>query len=239
MGQFINVGNARFRRALDSKYVDKTQLIAAVNSTLFKEWNMSCVTRCRRFGKSMAASMLCAYYDKSCDSRELFKGLSIAKDPSFEKHLNKYPVIFIDMSIIISRFGHDADIVDKMQKEISNELLEVYPEVKMRDEDDLMDLILRIANHTGEPFLMIIDEWDAICREFKKSEAPMDKYITLLRRFFKGSNAPQAFIGAYITGIHALKEYNDLLIPNNFWEYTEDQMLNLKPTTQKPRSIHA
>ena len=89
MGIYINIGNAGFRRIRNKEYIDKSGLIAAVNATLFTEDCFSCVTRCRRFGKSMAAKMLCAYYDHSVDSRDLFADLEIAGDPSFEKHLNK------------------------------------------------------------------------------------------------------------------------------------------------------
>ncbi|MCC8118320.1 MAG: AAA family ATPase [Bacteroidales bacterium] len=89
MGQFINVGNEVFVDSRPKDYVDKTMLIAEVNDTLRTDSKMSCVTRCRRFGKSMAAAMLCAYYDKSCDSRHIFSGFEIAKHPSFETHLNR------------------------------------------------------------------------------------------------------------------------------------------------------
>ncbi len=98
MGTYINIGNTGFQRARNCEYVDKSGLIAVVNKTLFTERCFSCVTRSRRFGKSMAAKMLCAYYDQSCDSRSLFADLKIAQDASFEKHLNKYPVIFLDLS---------------------------------------------------------------------------------------------------------------------------------------------
>ena len=98
MGMYINVGNAGFQSARNGEYVDKSGLIGIVNATLFTKRRFSCVTRSRRFGKSMAAEMLCAYYDKSCESRDLFRDLEIATDPEFEKHLNKYPVIFVDTS---------------------------------------------------------------------------------------------------------------------------------------------
>ena len=75
MGIYINRGNREFRDIVAHEYVDKSSLIPIINATLNSENRYSCVTRCRRFGKSMAAKMLCAYYDKSCDSRELFHGL--------------------------------------------------------------------------------------------------------------------------------------------------------------------
>ncbi|MCF0184527.1 MAG: AAA family ATPase, partial [Bacteroidaceae bacterium] len=77
MANYINLGNRRFADSLDEEYIDKTGLIAEINATLFKRNRFTCVSRCRRFGKSMAAEMLSAYYDKSCDSRELFRGLEI------------------------------------------------------------------------------------------------------------------------------------------------------------------
>ncbi len=107
MESFINIGNEGFRRVRNSEYVDKSELIAIVNKILFTEQCFSCVTRCRRFGKSMAVKMLCAYYDHTVDSRSLFADLQIANDPSFEKHLNKYPVICLDMSYFVTRYHDD------------------------------------------------------------------------------------------------------------------------------------
>ena len=117
MGTYINIGNAGFQSVRNGEYVDKSGLIAVVNSTLFTERRFSCVTRCRRFGKSLAAKMLNAYYDQSCDSRALFAGLEIANDPSFEKHLNKYPVIFLDLTNFTTRFKDDS-IMEHVQKEL-------------------------------------------------------------------------------------------------------------------------
>ena len=110
MGIYINKGNMAFQRAMRPEYVDKSGLICVVNNLLFTEQQFSCVTRCRRFGKSMVAKMLAAYYDCSCDSRALFADLEIAGDPSFEEHLNKYPVLYLDMTSFISRYSHDQDI---------------------------------------------------------------------------------------------------------------------------------
>ena len=94
MGIYINIGNAGFRSARNGEYVDKSGLIPFVNRTLDTEQRFGCVTRCRRFGKSMAAKMLNAYYDQSCDSRSLFADLVVAQDPSFERYLNQFPVIY-------------------------------------------------------------------------------------------------------------------------------------------------
>lgn len=95
MGAYLNIGDAGFQRVRNSEYVDKSGLVSIVNGTLFTERSFSCVSRSRRFGKSVAAKMLCAYYDQSCDSRSLFTDLEIASDPSFEKHLKKYHVHYV------------------------------------------------------------------------------------------------------------------------------------------------
>ena len=121
MGIFINIGNSRFRQIRNSEYIDKSGLIGVVNQTLFTRQKFTCVTRCRRFGKSMAAEMLAAYYDHSCDSRALFADLQIASNPTFEEHLNKYPVIYIDMTTFVTSFGDDQ-IIAHIQEELIADL---------------------------------------------------------------------------------------------------------------------
>ena len=128
MGRYINKGNNAFRDIVNSDYVDKTSLIPFINSTLNTERRYSCVSRCRRFGKSMAAKMLCAYYDKSCDSRELFRGLEAEKHKSFEKCLNKYLVISIDMTDFTTKYRGEREIVSLIQHEIMDDIVEVFPD---------------------------------------------------------------------------------------------------------------
>ncbi len=219
MGLYINTGNAGFVRARNSEYIDKSGLISVVNSTLFTERSFSCVTRCRRFGKSMAAKMLCAYYDQSCDSRQLFTDLQIASDPQFEKHLNKYPVIYLDVTSFVTRFKDDT-ILQHINDEMKADIHEAYPDVPVKDDDDLMALLIRINAKTGEPFIFIIDEWDAICREFKPGTTAMDAYVNWLRRMFKDYAANRVFAGVYMTGILPVKKYKTESALNNFIEYS-------------------
>ncbi|MBR1783352.1 MAG: AAA family ATPase [Bacteroidales bacterium] len=226
MGMYINVGNAGFRRARNGEYVDKSGLIAIVNRTLNSERSFSCVTRSRRFGKSMAAKMLCAYYDKSCDSRTLFEDLEIAADPGFEEHLNKYPVIFLDISDFITRFDGDT-IVSEMDRRIKENVSEAYPDIAVEESDDLMDYLCRIVASTGQSFIFIIDEWDSICREFEPGTKAMDNYVNWLRRLFKGGQSSQVFAGVYLTGILPIKKYNTQSALNNFVEYSMVRPVNM------------
>ena len=219
MGIYINKGNESFRQVRNSEYVDKSGLIALVNKTLFTEQKFSCVTRSRRFGKTMAAKMLAAYYDHSCDSRELFADLAIAKDPSFGQHLNKYPVVYLDMTTFITRFRDDL-IVQHIQDELKEDLQEAYPQVPLRDGYDLMEYLLRICAATGERFVFIIDEWDAICREYDPKTRVMDEYVNLLRGMFKSVQSVDVFAGVYLTGILPIKKYQTESALNNFLEYS-------------------
>ena len=228
MGAYINLGNFGFQRVRNSEYVDKSGLIAIVNGTLFTERSFSCVSRSRRFGKSVAAKMLCAYYDQSCDSRHLFTDLEIASDPSFEKHLNKYPVIFLDMTNFTTRFKDDS-IMKHVQKELKEDIHEAYPDIPVKDDDDLMAYLIRVTDSTHQPFIFIIDEWDAICREFKTGTHAMDEYVSWLRRMFKGSNSPQVFAGVYMTGILPIKKYKTESALNNFIEYSMVEPRRMAP----------
>ena len=219
MGTYINIGNAGFQSARNGEYVDKSGLIAVVNGTLFTERRFGCVTRCRRFGKSMAAKMLYAYYDHSCDSRNLFADLEIVRDPSFEKHLNKYAAIYLDMTNFVSQYKSD-DIVDKIDAALLEDVSKAYPDVAIAQDDKLMVYLLRVSIAKEEHFVFIIDEWDAICREFAPGTKAMDAYVSWLRRLFKSQDAMRVFACAYMTGILPVKKYKTESALNNFIEYS-------------------
>ena len=227
MGIYINKGNDGFASLCNSKFVDKSMLIAEVNSVMMTENRFLCVTRARRFGKSVAVKMLNAYYDKSCDSHELFDGLAICKDKDFEKHLNHYPVLYLDMTDFVTKYGKNERIVEYIKHDICEELLSLYDCVTMKTNDDLMDLLVSIVDHTGEKFICLIDEWDALCREGQEKQ--MDEYVDLLRRLFKGSMTEYVFACCYMTGILPIKRYNTQSALNNFDEYTMLSPAQLAP----------
>ena len=219
MGLYINKGNEGFRRIRNGEYIDKSGLIAVVNQTLFTEKCFTCVTRCRRFGKSMAAKMLAAYYDHSCDSRQLFADLQIASDPSFEQHLNKYPVIYLDITDFLFT-GEEGSIVKHIERELLTDISKAFPETPTEEGDTLMKYLLRVVDRTKVPFIFIIDEWDAICREYEAGTSQMDDYVGWLRRMFKSVQAVSVFAGVYMTGILPIKKYKTQSALNNFLEYS-------------------
>ena len=185
MGMYLNLGNAGFASIRKGLYVDKTGLIAFVNAALGTMDKLICVSRPRRFGKSFATKMLCAYYDKSCDSRALFEDLEIAKDASFEKYLNRYDVIYLDITWFISICEKNKNIVDCIQEQVIEDLSGVYPFI-----EGMISLPLalsKISERTGNKFIVIVDEWDALFREVKENDALQREYIQLLRGLFKSS----------------------------------------------------
>ncbi len=227
MGNFIDKGSDGFSSVLNTNFVDKSLLIEEVNSVMLTENRYLCVTRARRFGKSVAVKMLNAYYDRSCDSRPLFEELKIGRKPDFDKYLNRYPVLYLDMTDFVTKYGGDACLVEKMSRDIREELLSVYEGVSLGPSDDLMDLLVSIVDHTGEKFICLIDEWDALCRE--GYEELMDEYVSFLRRLFKGSKTEYVFACAYMTGILPIKRYNTQSALNNFDEYTMLSPAQLAP----------
>ena len=162
MGKYVNPGNSAFAIvAGDETYVDKSGLIEFTNSRIGKMRPLICFSRPRRFGKSIAAHMLTAYYSKGCDSREIFSGLKIAESSTFERELNNNTVIYIDMQEIRSfaaRQNSMQDIVQFLQSVLVEELKTEYPEIIKPDENDVPNALADINIKTGEQFIVIIDE---------------------------------------------------------------------------------
>ncbi|MCD8157481.1 MAG: ATP-binding protein [Clostridiales bacterium] len=222
MGIYLNPRNEAFRQILNGIYVDKTGLIEYINNTISAPFNLTCFSRPRRFGKSFAAMMLSAYYDKGCNSEELFKNLKISESPSYKTHMNKYNVIYLDITGFISRAkSRGSNIVVEIQSSIINELKRSFPNCVKASEVYLPDAISDIFNETNEKFFIIIDEWDALFREAKDNRQLQLEYIQLLRGLFKSGPAMRAAIaGAYMTGILPIKKYGTQSALTDFKEYT-------------------
>lgn len=221
MGSYVNRGNGSFASARKSLiYIDKTGLLEYTNDVLDTEQRYICSSRPRRFGKSMAAGMLAAYYGRDCDSRTLFEGLEISQKPSFEKHLNQYDVIHLDIAYLLVQKRNASDTVAFIQKCVIEELKTIYPDVLSDDESELPLALSAIHRASGAKFVIIIDEWDAIFRENMTDEAGQQAYIRLLRGLFKGEQSKDFVLLAYITGILPIKKYKNESALNNFREFT-------------------
>ncbi len=227
MGIYLNPGNDQFMVSVNSElYVDKTELIKYTNSRIGKDRPLICSSRPRRFGKTMAATMLAAYYSKGCHSEKLFEGLRIGQSEFFRIYLNKQNVIFLDIQWMYGnaleemRRDSSVKIVSYIQEQVIAELKEKYPEC-VRDTDISLPAVLaRINALTKEQFIIIIDEWDCLFREDKHNEKLQREYINLLRGLFKGTPSGAFLKLAYITGILPIKKYGTQSALNNFREHT-------------------
>ena len=128
MGKYLNPGNSGFAELLNSDYIDKTRIISLINQRINSPKKLICISRPRRFGKSYAAQMLCAYYDYTCDSHELFVDYKISKEPTYEKHINKYQVICLDLTQLMEEAG-DVPIDDYIKLKVTEELKAAYPDL--------------------------------------------------------------------------------------------------------------
>lgn len=207
MGIYLNPGNAEFQSIRNDIYIDKSELIDFINSTIDTPRRLTCVSRPRRFGKSFAARMLCAYYDRSCDSRELFDDLTISKFSSYSRYLNQFHVIYLDLTWFISITEDIRMVVSDLQNRVIRELKKAFPGYIEENEISLPPALLNVAQETGVRFFIIIDEWDALFREAKQNRDLAEKYLLLLRGLFKGGNTAKMISGAYMTGILPIKKY--------------------------------
>ncbi len=223
MGHFLNPGDRSFRKSLNSQiYVDKSEMVAELNKYFDTENQYICVSRARRFGKTMMTNLLAAYYSKGCDSRALFEELKLAKHEGWDKYLNSSNVILIDMN---GRYWRDTDknrnnIIQELQSSVIRELSDAFPAVQLRDVTHLSSALSAIYNQLGETFTIIIDEYDVVIRDPEASDGVQKEYIGLLNDLFKNNEVRNAIDLAYITGILPILRETVQSKLNNFKEFT-------------------
>lgn len=224
MGNYLNPGIGGFAKAINSEiYVDKTGLLKYTNRVLNTLQGYLCVSRPRRFGKSITAAMLAAYYSCECDSRELFSHFEIAKSPDFETYQNRYDTIFLNMQEFLSQSSNMGEMLDLIRKSLLWELLGKYPDYRYFDSTNLTRTMQDIYSNSGRPFVVIIDEWDCILRERGIRRRDQEIYLDFLRDLLKD----KAYIHlAYMTGILPIKKYGTHSALNMFDEFS---MLNPGP----------
>ena len=224
MGRYLNQGNENFQKSVNSEiYIDKTGLIKYTNRVINTLQGYVCISRPRRFGKSMAANMLTAYYSRGCDSRELFNEFKISKSMDFEKYRNKYNTISLNMQEFLSRSNNIDELIDRVKKLVLRDIKKEYPKVDYFDDTDLIESIQDVYEEKKCPFIVIIDERDCIFREFRQDKEAQEKYLDFLRDLLKDKACIHL---AYLTGILPIKKYGTHSALNMFDEFS---MLNPGP----------
>ena len=221
MGRFVNPNNSAFQDVLNSKiYVDKTGLLEYTNSVIDTTDKFICNSRPRRFGKSITADMLTAYYSKACDSTFMFEKLKISKSKDYRKHLNQYDVIHVDIQWCLEPAGGSEQVVSYITQNVIKELKEYYPKEVPKDISSLADVLSSINAATESKFVIIIDEWDVLIRDEAMNQKVQEEYIAFLRGLFKGSEPSKYIHLAYLTGILPIKKIKTQSALNNFNEFT-------------------
>lgn len=228
MGMFVNSGNGAFQVALNSEiYVDKTGLIKYTNRVMNTLQGYICNSRPRRFGKSITANMLTAYYSRGCDSEEMFSNLEISKSADFRKYLNKYDVIHLDIQWCLEPAGGPERVVSYISEKTIEELRGYYPIELPEGINSLPEALSRINTLTGKKFIVIIDEWDVLIRDEAANNRVQEEYINFLQGMFKGVEPTKYIQLAYLTGILPIKKEKTQSALNNFDEFTMLEAANL------------
>ena len=218
MGIYLNPGNDLFFEAVNSEiYIDKSLMIEITNKNLRTTGKHICVSRPRRFGKSMAANMLVAYYSRGCDSRELFRNLAVSETPDFEKHLNRYNVMRFDVRGFASKSSGGREMTDKLEKSLRRDLLKAYREMDFTDDYSLDEIFGEIYAEEGIPFVFVIDEWDCVFRVFQHDTEGQSYYLDFLRDLLK----EKEYVALdYATGIFPVKKYGEHSALNMYHEFS-------------------
>lgn len=217
MGYYLNPGNDGFAEALRSAiYIDKTGLIAHTNQFLNTKEKYVCVSRPRRFGKSMALEMLAAYYSCGCSSGKLFAGKEIEKDKTYPVHLNQYDVIYLNMQQFLIEAAPEK-ITEYMEQEVLEEIYEEYSAFFKKPATGLAGALRKLFTKAGKKFIFLIDEWDCVVRERQVANDLLKQYLDYLQNLLKD----QPYVAlAYMTGILPVKKYGQHSALNMFWEYS-------------------
>ena len=220
MSIYLNPGNEVFKRIVSGDiYVDKTLMITEINRFIDKGNNYICISRPRRFGKTIAGNMLSAYYSKGCDSRELFKPFKISKTEDFEDKLNKLNVIKLDMNSEYQNTMDKSSLIRRLTVKIREEMTQQFKNISFNTDDSVAECILKVHSATGETFVIIMDEYDVLVRE-QVPEELLSEYLGFLNGLFKSDTLRPAISLAYLTGILPIVRDKVQSKLNNIGEYT-------------------
>ena len=229
MGIYLNPGNENFKEMTRAEiYVDKTGMLSVMNQFIDRGNKYICISRPRRFGKTIAGNMLSAYYSKGCDSGDLFAPYKIASDPSFSEKLNKYNVIKIDMNSEYQNTLDKNKLIQRLTGKIRTEMEAAFPSLIFDEEDSVADCILNAYAATEETFIILLDEYDVLVREQVNADL-FQEYLSFLNGLFKSDTLRPAISLAYLTGILPVVRDKIQSKLNNFREYT---ILNAGPLAE-------
>ena len=221
MGIYVNPGNTKFIKKLNSKiYVDKSLMINELNELIETDDGFVCMSRARRFGKTMMTNLMSAYYSKNCDSREIFERLKLSKQEGWDRYLNSINVIQIDLQSFYSDAKDKSQTIQILQNNVVEELREQFPNVEVPTSSSIAKALSIIHKELSETFVIIIDEYDVLIRDKNVPASLCNEYIEFLNALFKSNTTQEAISLAYLTGILPILRETVQSKLNNFAEYT-------------------
>jgi len=218
MGLLLNPGFRKFQLSLNSEiYVDKSELLVHTNRLFDTSRRFICISRPRRFGKTMAAEMMAAYYGNSIGSSILFDQLKISQHSSYHEYLNQGNVLMINIQDFVSQTKTVYEMLALLQTSIIEELMSENPTFTFRNPENFIQVLSDVFYQSQKPFVILIDEWDCLFRIFKDDVNAQKEYLDFLRLFLKDKE----YVGlAYMTGILPIKKYGTQSALNMFKEYS-------------------
>ena len=219
MGIFLNntAPFEAYKIAVSDRYfVDKSMLLEDLIPSIDREQRFLCITRPRRFGKTVMANMIAAYFGTAVDSSAIFNQLAIAKSSVYREHLNKYDVIYIDFSRLPEKCCTYEEYINRIKEGIKTDLLEEFSELHLKEGMALWDIFAMIFQKTNRKFIFVMDEWDAIFHMPFVSQKDRQEYLVFLKNLLKD----QVYVRlAYMTGILPIAKYSAASELNMFVEY--------------------
>lgn len=227
MGYLLNPGADVFHMDRSGEfYVDKSGLFSYLNRVIRTPERFVCVSRPRRFGKSMAANMVGAYYDRSVDAAVEFTGLEASRAPEFEAYRNRFDVVRINMQDMLSASSNVEGLISYTTRLLVRDIKTMYPHVDLFDINNLASCINDTYVQTGTQFVIVIDEWDCVMREMQADPTQQERYLDFLRSWLKD----RAYVAlCYMTGILPIKKYGSHFALNMFNEISMTSPYELAP----------
>lgn len=220
MGIYLNGEDPYFMyksETLKPFFVDKSKILEELIPLVREGNQFICITRPRRFGKTIIANMIGAFFSCAHDAGDLFDSLAIAAFPDYRENLNRYDVIYIDFSEMDDECKSYASYIRNIKDLLREDLHMAYPEVNFRNNGSLTEDLKRVHMHTHRKFIFVLDEWDAVFHVPFFNDSDRQDYLRFLKNLLKG----KAYVSlAYMTGILPVQKYSSGSELNMFLEYT-------------------
>lgn len=203
--------------SLSPYFVDKTLMLRELFPYVSAGNRHICITRPRRFGKTIMANMISSFFQKASDSSDVFDSLTISQVDDYRRYKNQYNVIRIDFSKLPRNCDSYTQYIERIEALLIEDVKEAFPQVKINEADAVGDILESVFVQCGEKFIFVLDEWDFIFHRDFINEIDKEKYVAFLSNLLK--DRPYVVL-SYMTGILPIAKYSSGSELNMFAEFT-------------------